>query len=85
MRVDFTHIPRCIQTCDMNCGSAFEPGASGLPYYCTSRLYGPGYPAPLRTDIWHASLTEEDLKGKVFFFHKQNFPAILWKIVIVNL
>jgi len=19
----------------MNCGSAFEPGASGLPYYCT--------------------------------------------------
>ena len=20
----------------VNCGSAFEPGASGLPYYCTS-------------------------------------------------
>jgi len=25
-----------IKTCDMNCGSAFEPDASGLPYYCTS-------------------------------------------------
>ena len=30
------HIPRYIRTCDMNCGSAFEPDASGLPYYCTS-------------------------------------------------
>jgi len=36
MRVDYTNIPRHIQTCDMNCGSAFEPGASGLPYSCTS-------------------------------------------------
>jgi len=22
--------------CNTNCGSTFEPGASGLPYYCTS-------------------------------------------------
>jgi len=29
------HIPRYIQTCEMDCGSAFEPGASRLPYYCT--------------------------------------------------
>ena len=35
MRVDYTHIPRYIQTCDMNCGSAFELGASRLPNYCT--------------------------------------------------
>ena len=35
MRVDYTNIPRDIRTCDMNCGSAFEPGASGLPFYCT--------------------------------------------------
>jgi len=24
------------QKCNRNCGSAFESGASGLPYYCTS-------------------------------------------------
>jgi len=26
VRVDYTHIPQCIQPCDMNSGSAFEPG-----------------------------------------------------------
>ena len=41
MRVNYTHIPRNIQTCDMNCGSAFEPGASRLPYYCTSSVCVP--------------------------------------------
>jgi len=42
-RVDYTHIPRYLETCDMNwhyCGSDFAPGASGLPYYCTS-IYVP--------------------------------------------
>jgi len=36
VRVDYTHIPRYIQTCDMNCVSAFEPGYLGFRQYCVS-------------------------------------------------
>jgi len=31
-----------IQTCEMKCGITFEPGASGLPYYCTPPVCLPG-------------------------------------------
>jgi len=39
--VYFETISECIrqiniQRSEVHCGSAFEPGASGLPYYCTS-------------------------------------------------
>ena len=35
-------------------------------------VYSPGYPAPLRTDIWHPAPTEEDLKEKGVFSSKKN-------------
>ena len=41
VRVDYTHIPRYIRTCDIHRGSAFEPGASGLPYYCKAPVCVP--------------------------------------------
>ena len=41
VRVDYTRTPRYIQTCDMNCGSAFFPGASELPYYSTQPVCVP--------------------------------------------
>ena len=34
-----THV--CIGHFMVHCGSAFEPGASGLPYYCTPPVCGP--------------------------------------------
>ena len=43
-----------------NCGSAFEPGASGLPYYCTSicvRSWG----------NWRASCVDSKTKNKSTF------------------
>jgi len=38
-------------------------------------LHGPGYSAPLQTDIWHSALTEDHLKGKSPFFPKNEFPS----------
>jgi len=43
-------------------------------------VHGPGYPAGVRTDIWHPTLTEAHwhLKGNGLFFPQQKkFPSIL--------
>jgi len=45
----------------------YTPPGGSLGY-----VHGLGYPAPLRTDMWHPALTEEDLKGKGVFFSKKN-------------
>jgi len=37
-------------------------------------VHGPGDLAPLRTDIWHSSMTEAHLKGKGFFSLNFLFP-----------
>jgi len=34
-------------------------------------VHGPGYPAPLQTDIWHPALTEKAPQGKGSFFSKK--------------
>ena len=60
VRVDYTHIARYIRTCDMNCGSAFEPGASGLPYYCTPPVCVPAVIGALA--VWRQN-TKNELKS----------------------
>jgi len=47
-------------------------------------IYIPGYPAPLRTDIWHQSLTQAHLKGKGLFFFKKNFLDFVGKLSVFN-
>jgi len=37
----------------VHCGSAFEPGASGLPYYCTPPVRVPDVIGAL--DVWRAN------------------------------
>ena len=44
MRVHYTHIPQCIQTCDMNRGSVFDPGYMRVSpvlcfHLCAFQLY----------------------------------------------
>jgi len=40
-------------------------------------VHGPGYPAGVRTDIWHPDLTE---KGKGPFFLQKKIPSITKKL-----
>jgi len=43
-----------------NCGSAFEPGACGLPYYCTSPVLVPAVLSALAVWIQHQKKTKRD-------------------------
>ena len=74
MRVDYTHIPRYIQTCDMNCGSAFEPGASGLPYYCTPPVCVPAVLGALA--VWRQNIKKLKIKAV-------NVKKALWRNIFL--
>jgi len=52
----------------------FGPGATTR----MGEVHSPGYPARVRTDLWHPALTEAHLKGKGLFLLKNIFcPSIL--------
>ena len=50
-------------------------------HFTAKSVHGPGYPAPLRTDIWHPALTEAREQGKGLVFLNSFPPLDLVKIV----
>ena len=54
-----------IHVSKVHCGSAFEPGASGLPYYCTPPVCVPAEIGALA--VWRQNIekiTQEELRGR---------------------
>jgi len=49
----------------VHCGSAFEPGASGLPYYCTPPVFVPDVIAPLA--VWQHNNKNNNNSGGGYF------------------
>jgi len=78
----------CLHECayafkfQVHCGSAFEPGASGLPYYCTSHVTVP--------DVWRQNtLCGGKIHTKKKVLDKKNWGAIGKKLygnreIVVN-
>jgi len=69
----------CLHVCayaskfKVHCGSAFEPGASGLPYYCTPPVYVPVVLGALAV-WWHNQQKKKSLTlwPRQYFTSKQN-------------
>ena len=55
---------RYIQTCDIICGSAFEPGASGLPCACTPPVCVPAVLGALAVRRHNNNQTKKALRGR---------------------